>query len=140
MQGLRLVLGSMGLTLIGSLMLSACGSSSPSGMSPTVGLAEATITIDGFTFTPDPITVAAGSSITVVNKDTAPHTATSEVAAKDYAQGAATGGFSFNASVAAGGTATITVPTGLTSGTSLPYFCNVHKSMMKNPDPTIVIK
>jgi plastocyanin len=134
-------LSPIGIAVFGSLAVSACSSSGSPGMSPTVGVgAGPTITIDSFTFSPNPLTVAAGSTIDVVNNDTAPHTATSEAAAADYVAGMAKGGFSFNASVAAGGHATITVPSGVASGTKQPFFCNIHKSMMSDPDPVIIIK
>jgi plastocyanin len=147
MQRLHLVGSSaFGLALVGALALTACSSAStpvaPAGSGSGSGAppAGATITISDYTFSPDPITVAAGTTITVVNKDTMIHSATSEVAAKDYVQGKAKGGFSFNANVSPGSTGTIVVPSGLASGTSLPYYCTVHLGTMKNPDPTIVIK
>ncbi len=105
------------------------------------GGSTATITIKGMTFAPTNLTVASPSTITVVNEDSFPHTATSEAAAKDYTKGQATGGFTFDTGdIAAGASATITVPAGLASGTVQPYFCAVHKSGMSDPDPTITIQ
>jgi len=84
--------------------------------------------------------VPAGATIVFINSDSAPHTATAEAAAGDYASGAVQGGWLFGASLSAGGTASIVVPATVTSGTDQPYFCNVHKGMMSNPDPVIHIE
>ncbi|MHB8417173.1 MAG: plastocyanin/azurin family copper-binding protein [Myxococcales bacterium] len=101
-----------------------------------------TVTISNFQYSPDPVTVAAGSTITFVNNDGHPHTATSEAAAKSYTNGHAPNGFSFDTGqiAANGGSATVTVPASVASGTSQPYYCTNHKGSMTNPDPVIKIQ
>jgi plastocyanin len=56
-----------------ALVLAACGGDEgpePAGASP------ATVTIETFTFAPDPITVPAGTTVTFVNRDGIDHTVT----------------------------------------------------------------
>lgn len=50
------------------------GSSAPAA-APAVGTA---LTISGFAYAPKPLTVAPGATVTVTNKDSATHTATSD--------------------------------------------------------------
>ncbi len=116
------------------------GASSSTGSGSGTGGATATVIISNFAYSPDPLTVAAGTTITFVNKDSMAHTATSEAAAKDYVPGTASNGFSFNAQVPQNGSATVTVPATVTSGTTQPYYCAVHKGGMANPDPVIKIQ
>jgi len=137
-----------------AILLAACGTSTPSTSSTSSASSasssassstsdaggQLTITISGFTFSPNPITVPAGATVTIINSDTTAHTATSEAAAASYTVGTAPNGFSFNASLGAGATGTISVPAGLASGTVQPYFCSIHKAMMQDPNPTIVIE
>ena len=55
-----------------------------------------TISIASLTFSPQNVTVASPSTITVVNNDSMSHTATSEAAAGAYVVGKAAGGFQFD--------------------------------------------
>ena len=71
------------------------------------------IAIKDFTFSPDPITVTAGSTITVTNRDGTPHTVTAVKGAFD------TGDLAGGAS----GSITIDRP-----GT-YAYFCEIHQYM-----------
>jgi plastocyanin len=115
---------------------SACSSGSTSDGGGTTG--GYTVTISQYTFSPDPIDVPAGATITFKNMDTLSHTATSEADAGVYDGGQAPGGFTFDTALIPGGaTATLTVPASIAAGTVQPYFCNVHTSMMANPNPTI---
>lgn len=75
--------------------------------------ATAQITIDGFSYG-QPITVAPGAKITVVNKDSAEHTVTSNTPGK------------FDADVGGNAQATFTAPN---DAGSYPYHCNFHPSM-----------
>ena len=65
------------------LALAACGSSASSGSSSTpsatstAGGSAAAVTIQNFAFTPQTLTVKAGTTVTWTNKDSAPHTVTS---------------------------------------------------------------
>ena len=70
--------------VIGAVMLiaAACGSSSATPPASTAtatagGGGTATVTIANFAFTPQKITVKAGTTVTWTNNDTAPHTVTS---------------------------------------------------------------
>ncbi len=126
---------------LGVLAIAACSSGGPPN-GTTTGPSGPTITISNFTFSPDPLVVAAGSTVTVINTDTVnEHTATSEAAAGLFVKAQADGGFLFDSNnIPTGSSATITIPAGLPSGTIQPYFCEQHTSMMKNPNPTIQIK
>jgi plastocyanin len=75
--------------------------------------ASAQITIDGFKYTEN-VTVAPGGQVTVINKDSAKHTVTSN-----------TPGL-FDTQVDGNGQATFTAPT---APGSYPYHCNYHASM-----------
>jgi plastocyanin len=75
--------------------------------------AAAQITIDGFSYG-QPITVSPGAKITVVNKDSAGHTVTSNTPGK------------FDADVPGNAQATFTAPN---EAGSYPYHCNYHASM-----------
>jgi len=52
--------------------------SAPSSSTPSAGGGDVKINISDFKFKPDTVTVKAGSSITWVNEDSAPHTATAQ--------------------------------------------------------------
>ena len=72
----RTRLAAAGFLTSASLLLSACGSDDPESPStPDDGPAsENTITIADFAYG-DPLTVAPGTEVTVVNEDSAPHNA-----------------------------------------------------------------
>ena len=72
-----------------------------------------TVTIADFTFSPNSITVQAGSTVTWVNNDTVPHTATGNNGEFDTGQ------------IAPGGSASITFDN---AGT-FAYFCSIHPNM-----------
>jgi plastocyanin len=120
---------------------SSGGSSTGSSSGGSTGGVTYTVTITSFAFSPDPITVPAGATITVINSDNTTHSATSETAAGEYINAAATpGGWSFDTNVPAGGSGTISVPASITSGTNQPYYCTYHLSHMQNPNPVIHIQ
>lgn len=85
-------------------------SSQSSGNSSTV--ATNTVTVSNFSFDPPSITVKANSEITFSNADSVGHTVTADNG-------------KFDKELAAGKTATITIPE---PGT-YPYHCSVHPSM-----------
>ncbi len=97
-------------------------STGPSGGSATTAPAGAsanpagshTITIKNFAFSPQTITVPAGTAVTVVNDDQVAHTLT-----------APTGGFS-TGDIGPGRSKTIAAPN--TPGT-YSYFCSIHQYM-----------
>jgi plastocyanin len=117
----RMTLGGV-LTL--ALLLAACssggsGSSTTSSTTaPTGGstnpVSSHTITIKNFAFSPQTITVAAGTAVTVTNDDQVAHTVT-----------AMSGGFS-TGDIGPGQSKTITAPN--TPGT-YSYFCSIHQYM-----------
>jgi plastocyanin len=113
----RMTLGAV-LTL--ALVLAACssGGSSSSTSAPTGGstkpVSSHTITIKNFAFSPQTITVAAGTAVTVTNDDQVAHTVT-----------AMSGGFS-TGDIGPGKSKTIIAPT--TPGT-YSYFCSIHQYM-----------
>lgn len=74
--------------------------------------ADHTVTITGFAFQPANLTIAAGDSVTFVNKDGAPHTATQK-------GGFDTGRLKRNAQ------AKLTFP----AAGSFGYFCKFHRKM-----------
>jgi plastocyanin len=75
--------------------------------------AATTVHIKNFAFSPTPLQVKAGQTITVVNDDTVSHTFTADG-----------GGFD-SGTIAAGASATVTV-----AGTgSVGYHCNIHTTM-----------
>ena len=127
----------------GIVALAACSSGSSPGGTTTGGTGGYTVTISNYTFSPDPIVVPAGATITVKNEDaTSAHTATSEASAGSYAPGQASpNGFTFDTGNIDGGTmATISVPASVPSGTRQPYYCGLHQGMMNNPDPVIQVQ
>ena len=112
-----------------ALFLAGCGSnssssaSSPAATGPSSAPSAAVagqITITSFTFK-TPATVKPGQKLTVTNSDSVEHTVTSD------------DGKSFDVTVAANGTATLTAPT--KPGT-YPFHCTVHPQM----HGTLVVK
>jgi plastocyanin len=99
----------------------------------------AQITISNFTFSPQNLTVPAGSTITVMNMDTADHTATSSSAITSFVNGAVSGIAFDTGTIPPGGSATITIPANAPHGTVIPYFCKIHLKGMKNT-PTITVQ
>ena len=76
------------------------------------------------------LTVAPGTTVTVVNKDSTGHTVTSESAADAFTPGSV-GGVQFDTGVFTG-TRTFVIPASAANGTVVPYYCQVHKGMMAN--------
>jgi plastocyanin len=93
---------------------SAPASASGTGSGAVTGAAAVTITIKDFAYG-DPLTVAPGATVAIVNMDTAAHTVTADDGPAFDAE--AKGG---------GGTATFTAPT---KPGSYPYHCTFHPGM-----------
>lgn len=72
-----------------------------------------TVRITNFEFVPANLTIAAGDSVTFINEDSAPHTATADSGAFDTGR------------LRQGQSATLT----FNGGGSFPYFCAVHPRM-----------
>lgn len=74
------------LILGSALILSACTSATPPSPAPTPEASEATpeaitgarVIISNFAYSPESITVKAGETVTWVNQDSAPHSATAD--------------------------------------------------------------
>jgi plastocyanin len=99
----------------GSSSSSATPSASKSPSAAPSKNAKATITISDFTFHPATLTVAPGTKITVVNKDSATHTVTA-----DRKNGFDTG------DIAGSRTTTFTAPA---AAGSYAYTCTIHPFM-----------
>jgi plastocyanin len=93
----------------------SASASTPSASASASKAARATITISDFTFRPATLTVAPGTEITVVNKDSATHTVTA-----DKKNGFDTG------DIAGGRTATFTAPG---AAGRYSYTCTIHPFM-----------
>ena len=109
------------------LVLAACGSTASSGSSSTpsataaaAGGSAAAVTIQNFAFTPQRLTVKAGTTVTWTNNDSAPHTVTSS----DGISTSASTTSLFNGSVSPGATFSYTFAK---AGTYY-YLCTIHKS------------
>ncbi|MEU1925088.1 cupredoxin domain-containing protein [Streptomyces albogriseolus] len=89
---------------------------SPSSAATTAGPASARIVIENFTFSPADLQVRPGAKITVVNRDSVPHTVTATGDKTTFDTGNITGG----------ATVTFTVPS--TTG-SYSYICTIHPNM-----------
>ena len=139
----------LGLAVVAALGL-ACSSDNnnnpppdsgtPDSGTPDSGTPGPTITITGFTFSPTPLTVDAGSTITVKNTSGSAHTVTSESAENDFTPGAVNGVSFDTGSISAGGTATFNIPANAPSGTDIPYYCKFHQSGMTPANPHIIVR
>ncbi|MFE1788719.1 cupredoxin family copper-binding protein [Streptomyces sp. NPDC059525] len=90
-------------------------STSAAATATSVVPGEARIVIENFTFSPADLQVRPGEKVTVVNRDSAPHTVT------------ATGGQTFDTgTISAGATATFTAPS---APGAYPYLCTIHPNM-----------
>jgi plastocyanin len=118
--------GALLLVLAGALLLAACssggsgssGAASSGGSSSGSGSSGATssnaITISNFMFSPMSVSVAAGSTVTVTNKDSVAHTLT------------ATGGQFDTGNIDGGQSKTFTAPS---KAGMYSYICNIHQYM-----------
>ena len=96
-----------------------------------------TITIQNFAYSPSNLDVPPGATVTVVNRDTAPHSVTSESAVGNFTPGAVNG-VSFDTGNFGAGTRTFAISPSAPSGTVVPYYCAVHLSTM--PQGTVTIQ
>ncbi|MFC1417966.1 cupredoxin domain-containing protein [Streptacidiphilus cavernicola] len=123
-----------GLTAVVAFALVGCSSTAGNGSAtaPTASgtgsgasaaaTAGSTIVIDNFGYMPQSLTVSPGQKVTVVNKDSTPHTLT-----------ASTGKAFDTGTIAAKSSGSFTAPT--TPG-SYPYICSIHQFM----HATLVVK
>jgi plastocyanin len=138
-----------------------CNSGSDAGPedSGTAAPRGPTITIQGYAFSPAELTVDAGTTIAIVNRDSMAHTVTSEAKDDDFVAGAVSGvsfdtgplqpaadpgggGGPYGGGYVRGAASgpSITIPASTPSGTVIPYFCNTHKSAMATPNGHITVR
>lgn len=102
-----------------ALLLAACGGGDASPSSDVAEPIPAQIEIEGFAFTPNEFTVPVGTTVTFINRDSAPHTVTHGM------DGSAVDAAVFDEQIAAGAEVTITFDE---PGT-YPITCTIHPSM-----------
>ncbi len=105
------------LLLISAIFLAACSPKYSAPQTPATGQVQGQggLTIAGFAFSPNSLTVKAGQSVSVTNNDSVPHTVTSD------------DGASFNTNtINSGASTTFIAPA--KAGT-YAFHCNIHKSM-----------
>jgi plastocyanin len=122
MRALRNQLWLAGFTLFVLVLASGCGNSSPSPTTPTPTsgpAADVTITVVGMngsnSFSPNPVTVRVGQTVSWKNSDSLTHTATAD------------GGAFNTGSISPGGTS---APITMTTAGSYPYRCTPHPTMV----------
>ena len=117
--------------LVGAVIWVGCGggTTNRNGAANNTSSTASLITIAGFSFSPPDLLVAPGSLVTVKNMDTAGHSVTSESATDLFAPGAVDD-IQFDTGVFTG-TRSFNIPATATAGTVIPYYCSVHKGMMK---------
>ena len=107
------------LALLASLLTVAAGCTGGSGAQPsdprTATAATHQVVIDNFTFSPPTLTVPVGATVTWINRDDVPHTATSTAKPKLFDSGALDTDDRYTHAFTEPGT--------------YPYFCAVHPKM-----------
>ena len=66
------------IVLLAIAALSACTRQAPPTTNPPPGQSQNSVTISNFAFTPSELKVKVGDTVTWTNKDSAPHTVTSD--------------------------------------------------------------
>lgn len=92
------------------------------GLAHTASAGNASVTIDNFTFSPQLLTVPAGTKVTWTNRDDIPHTVTDADDQKEFRSPPLDTGDTFSHIFAAAGT--------------YRYFCSLHPHM----EGTVVVK
>jgi plastocyanin len=123
----------------GGMMMMMGGFPSTGGTTSTggTGTTTYTITIQNFAYSPSNLAVPPGATVTVVNRDTAPHSVTSESTMGNFTPGGVNG-VSFDTGSFTAGNRTFTIPSSAPMGTVVPYYCSVHLSSM--PQGTVTIQ
>ena len=124
------------LTLGVVALAAACGGGSSNSSSTPLGPGYF-ITISGMSFSPLDLHVPPGGTVTVINRDSMPHSVTSETAANAFTPGAVAG-VSFDTGEFAG-QKSFTIPTTAAEGTVIPYYCTLHRQTMVTPNGTITV-
>jgi plastocyanin len=111
---------SAAILMAAALSAGGCGSdSSPNNPSPTpsgltVSIVSGSSTLTTNAYSPNPITVTRGGTVTWVNNDSVPHTSTSDTGVWNSSTLAAGGSFSMN----------------FPNAGSFPYHCTIHPGMV----------
>lgn len=106
----------------GCVLLAVAGCSStastatPTGATPSSSTSPDTIVIQDFSFHPASLSIAPGTTVTVINKDAATHTVTSTSNPKAFDTG----------DLAPGATTTFRAPA---AAGVYPYICEIHQYM-----------
>jgi plastocyanin len=125
------------LALLGGLtVLAACGGGDGGGGGAEGSEPGFYIVMQGMTFSPAELAVPPGATVTVLNRGSEPHSATSQASAGAFTPGAVAG-IQFDTGVFGRGSRTFTIPTDAVEGTVVPYYCTAHTSMMIPSSPTI---
>jgi plastocyanin len=111
LNALAVLLWAFGASCAPVVSTPAAAATSPAGQEA----GEQKIKIDNFTFSPRSLTVARGTTVTWVNEDDIPHTATSAEKPRAFDSGALDTDASFSFTFEKAGT--------------YPYFCAVHPHM-----------
>lgn len=127
----------LGVSLVS---LVACGANGPTSLSGPPPDAGATITIQGYAYSPLELTVDAGTIVAVHNLDEHQHTVTSESTDNAFVPGR-TNGVAFDTGTVEGNAwGVFTVPAEAPSGAVLPYYCVTHGAGMKTPNGHIHVR
>lgn len=126
------------LALLGGLSaLAACGGgdggSGNTGQGSTPGFY---IVIQGMSFSPAELAVPPGATVTVLNRSSDVHSATSQTTAGAFTPGAVDV-VQFDTGIFGNGSRTFTIPAEATEGTVIPYYCANHRGDMSPSSPTI---
>jgi len=118
-------------------VLAGCGSAGGGGGGGSGSTPGFYVVIEGSAFSPLPLSVPPGATVTVLNRDAMNHSVTSEAAAGDFTPGSVAG-VEFDTGPFTG-SKTFSIPSGVPNGTVIPYYCTVHKATMVTPNGSILI-
>jgi plastocyanin len=123
---------------LGVAAASGCGGSSSTASTSSALPPGYYIVITNMSYSPLDLSVPAGSTVTVVNRDVGmPHSVTQQAAPGAFTPGAPSG-TPFDTGLFTG-TRSFVVPAGLATGTVLHYYCASHGATMTTPNGTITI-
>jgi plastocyanin len=122
-------------TALSTLAL-ACGGGTRARATGADAHPEVDLIIRNYSFIPQDLVVAPGTTIRVVNEDPVPHSVTSQTAPAQYVPGSAFG-VQFDTGPFTGET-TIYIPANALSGAIIPYYCSGHRGQMANDGEIVV--
>lgn len=98
-----------------------------------------TIKITGFSFDPVNIGVAPGTTITVFNLDGSPHSVTSQAKEGNFTFGKVND-IGFDTGEFTTPNKSFIIPPNAVPGTVIPYYCTVHKGLMKTKNGYVTVQ